>query len=291
MVTGSPEDSAEVPLQVFTKSKLAASDVTPLLVLAKLQTVRAFQILFVLCGSQLVCSLPGHAAGEQCLQIIQNSQAHGIHTVTISKNAVKIVGKTSEYTILMKAPEWKVVTYSTSHKSFHEATADKWTTPLGDAYTIMTRVRFENCKVIDKGKKQFLSFSCKCFAVNPEGKLRNNADKEKDTATVVKDAELLTCETIAVAPQVSSVLCKFSGLPKVKGVPIRFVCKNEVRHEEVFLTTLYAKKLTIPSSEFSMPKGLKLAKSSREVVMDSSKDFMIQNIVDGLGDSIEKPRK
>lgn len=233
-------------------------------------------------------ALQTHAATEQCLLLVQNSQTHGMHSVIISKNAVKIVGKTTEYTILMKAPRWNVLLFSKNKKVYHESSPENWNTPLGDAHSIMARVRFENCKMIEQGKTQFLKLSCKRIAINPGTGKKGRGEKY---GNVLYNAEFLTCETLGISAQVSSVLCQFYGVPKVKGMPIRLSCKNEIGHDEVLLTTISTKTVPMQASEFEPPsksKGYRLAKSSREVVMDSSKTDMIQNIVDGLGESLEK---
>lgn len=216
----------------------------------------------------------------------QRSQFDGMFTVSITKKAIRIDGDRLDYRLLLRAPQWRVLIISDRSRKMNEVSPDKWESPFGQTFHALSRIRFENATLVDKGREQFQSVSCRKFEVMPPKDALKRENK-KYRGAVVNDAMFLVCDKLGVPVQASTFLCKRFGLPTAPGVPISFVCNNEVGRLETFLTTLRMKKANFPASDFEAPK-YKLVKSTKEMMMSSEKMDAIKDLVDGLDSHLER---
>lgn len=153
----------------------------------------------------------------------QRSQYDGNLNLSITKKAIKIDGERLDYRLLLRAPQWRVLIISDRSRKMNEVSADKWESPFGQTFQALNRIRFDNATLVDKGRKQFQSVSCRKFGVMPP-KEALKRENERYRGAVVNDAVFLVCDKLGAPAQASTFLCKRFGLPTAPGVPISFVC-------------------------------------------------------------------
>lgn len=238
-------------------------------------------------------SVDGRSAGKAAVmepgwRLRQRGQFDGMFTVSITKQAITITGDRLDYRLLLKAPQWRVLMINDRSRTMHEVSSDKWISPFGQSFNALSRIRFDNAKLVDKGREQFQSVSCRNFEVIPPKEAETAIPaKTKYKHSVANDGKFLVCDKLGVPTKACTFLCKRFGLPNAPGVPMSFVCKNEVGRREMLLLTLRLKKTSFPASEFEVPK-YKLVKSTKEMMMNSEKMEAINDLVDGLDSHLER---
>ncbi len=200
-------------------------------------------------------------------ELSQNSQVYGPKvTLTISPQGFKWFNQQTHLTIVSAAPEWKVSVYSDKTNALYSTPMDKFHGVANGSFSFVAQQIVTNTNLVNDGQGKAFDWKVQFYKV-PEteqpselhdGDFRNRIDKGTYAVALCP-----------VPKQVSDLVGRCYNLPAAPGIPLRFDYVNDENHKEVLLRTISVKTIKVTPATFTPPRGLRVVKTDREVVLDS----------------------
>jgi hypothetical protein len=232
------------------------------------------------CCAGILTALSGVAPGswaaggtESGWQLSQQSQVYGPRlTLTVSPLGVKWTNEQSHVTVISASPDWKVFVYNDKTNFVYSTPIDKFHGVADGSFSFVSEQLLVNPTLIDGGKGSAFGWKVRFFKIPSPGQPRLDSDFRNRI-----DKGLYELAQCPVPEQVGTLVARCYNLPVASGVPIRFDYLNDKNGREILLRTTAVKMVKTTAATFMPPKGMKVAKSDREVVIDhEAKDGMDQ---------------
>jgi hypothetical protein len=241
---------------------------------------KALMLLIVglACCAGILAALLGFAraslaaeGSENGWQLLQQSQVYGPSlTLTVSPLGFKWTNEQSHLTVSSAPPDWKVFVYNDKINAVYSTPMDKFHGVAGGSFSFVSEQILVNPTLIDGGQGSAFGWKVRFYKIPSPGQPRLTSEYRNRV-----DKGLYALAQCPVPEQIGELVARCYNLPVATGVPIRFDYLNDQGHREILLSTTSVKAIKTSSSTFMPPKGMKVAKSDREVVIDrDGKDGM-----------------
>ncbi len=199
------------------------------------------------------------AKKTQALKLEQFGEVIGGRTLTVAKDALKILSRKGGLTIVSCAPDWKVVLYNSKSRLYWEMPRSQFAGDPNARIYANDQKGFREAKWKKAGTQRKLGRTMIIYVMEPPppGK-RQGAT----SATYYIDSEAV------IAKEAYEILGKVYFLPPIMGVPLKFKFRDLDDGAVNALDTGTIETLTVSGDEFSCPSGFKKAKSLDEVMVD-----------------------
>jgi hypothetical protein len=217
-------------------------------------------------------------ADETFLKLDQQSCTRGKMNVYISKNAIFIDGARSGYSIVCKAPDWKLVIYSPVSKRFYEADRKSWmhTSPVNLMDLLSTKIN--TMKVSDCKQEKFLKHNVTVM------KMFQTTDKHLRDSVVQTSHErgfYYVTDDFKVEKPIGDVIVWLYKLPPyapARGVPLKFTYIDNSRKIFTSLNTLSIEQVKFDTKKLSVPAGYERASSEALVLVDKGGEGALEEL-------------
>lgn len=197
-----------------------------------------------------------------CRRFLQNSKIIGEQEIKITPRACRVDLKRGGWIQLTLGPDFKrTVLINESSKTFCRNPKDTW---WSRAIGLSTEVKNKSGRKINPKKVRVLDMDTKWVSVQAEAPAPATECYYYDDPAI--PAEF--CKKMAIQ----------SAAPDMGGLLIRVKTCNQEGPAALNLDTLKADKVTVPASQFEIPKGFKEVFSPQEIMLgtgaDGLKDFL-----------------
>jgi hypothetical protein len=247
-------------------------------------------LLLSLLGLQLAIELGAEAKEPEWILNVQQRDLNSF-TIVVSHDAAKVSCDSLGFTLVCKAPDWRVVTFNPSQKTIcscrlEDFRAPMLTNPLGGGWAPTGTVQRKlHVDVMGHGKLDGLGYS---FGVLEDTKKRY---------------EVWQSDTIDVAPQCVEVLCRLIEIPVIDGIPL-FVHPvhrgGKLKREQllsvgahldtesdaaipVVVRTLNWKTTPFKAQDFDVPTNFRKVKQMTEVTFSRQMKNNLTDIMNDVG--------
>lgn len=206
---------------------------------------------------------PCTAATQQGWYLRQSGEIVGDRNVFLRADAIRIDSPKSGYSIVSKAPDWRVTIYNRRSRKYtdmpHEAFRGDTTSKLysGD------RSALSNGRWTKSNKIGKFDGHPTCLYTMESTKLSMSMGNR------ITDAKYTVVKDIAINPKAYDILRYIYQLPTIPGVPLEVTFQDL---EDNFLVnplrTHKIAEVTLSDGEFSLPPGLARTKNPMDVLVD-----------------------
>lgn len=204
-------------------------------------------------------SLPARAGDLSVWTIRQRCQATGSLLVRICPTAVRIDAIGQDFSVIARAPQWKVFAFSTERKTYFS-----W--PLKDYAGLRKDVLFGSW-LQQREWTKFAKTRNKSTGLNVD-LMREVFKKGVDYSNAERDAVIGTAANIACSKEALTVYAHTVKLPVLSNMPLEGTIPKSIfglNPHAPYLSTNYARAEIAPSSLFTIPPGLKEVKDDTAV--------------------------
>jgi hypothetical protein len=203
-------------------------------------------------------------ATENGWQLAQQSQIYGPSlTLTVSPRGFKWVNDQSHLTVSSAPPDWNVYVYNDKTNSLYSTPIEKFHGVAGGAFSFVSEEILVNPTLIDGGTGSAFGWKVQFYKIPSPGQPRVGSEYRNRV-----DKGLYVLAQCPVPKQVGALVARCYNLPVAPGVPIRFDFINDHNGKEIMLRTMSVKMVKTSAATFMPPKGMKVTKSDRDVVID-----------------------
>lgn len=211
----------------------------------------------------LTAAHPCNSASPDGWYLRQSGEIVGARNVFLRADAIRVDSPKSGYSIVSKAPDWRVTIYNRRSRKFidmpHDAFRGDTTSKLysGDRSALSNGIWTKANKV---GK----------FAGHPVSTYTMKSTKlSMSLGNRITDAKLSVFKDISIEPKAYDILRYIYQLPTIVGVPVE-VTFFDLEDKFVVnpLRTHKIDNVVLTDSEFSLPQGLSKTKNLMEVLVD-----------------------
>ena len=219
------------------------------------------------------------------LMLCQSSGVCGKAEIYASSNGLKLVQKSTNCALIMKAPDWKVSYFNTNSKVMFETNANNWQGKSSGYFAgLVSASRFlALCQGRTKiDAKSIFGLHCNETQLVRIGTLPPDTIRFKNE---LKAATYFGTSDLHLPPQAVLVLQRFYRIPTLKGFPIRVIVidlKGRLKNE---LDTTSCVKAAFASSTFAVPSNYRKV-ATEEAVLASHQQGLLQDMSDDLGSSL-----
>ncbi len=226
----------------------------------------------------------------------------GLYNVFIARDKVRVEEIKTHYSIVSRAPEWKVCAYRNDKRTICEVTPQRWLS--NGLFTMNERSLVKpinpgikpTTKILSKIKYLEYRLPLKNTRRFSNGRIvdiRGFMDSESTVKTIHSDhANFLVSPQISKNKKIIEFLGSLFVVPIGEGVPINFTIKYDNGIEHKPLMTSRIREANLADSLFSIPRGHKPVKDVQNITTGHRSgeiDDMIRDL--GLGDSFGKRGK
>ncbi len=226
----------------------------------------------------------------------------GLYNVFIARDKVRVEEIKTHYSIVSRAPEWKVCAYRNDKRTICEVTPQRWLS--NGLFTMNERSLVKPIKPGIKpttkilSKIKYLEYrlplkNTRRFSNGRIVDIRGFMDSESTVKTIHSDhANFLVSPQISKNKKIIEFLGSLFVVPIGEGVPINFTIKYDNGIEHKPLMTSRIREANLADSLFSIPRGYKPVKDVQNITTGHRSgeiDDMIRDL--GLGDSFGKSGK
>lgn len=205
-----------------------------------------------------------------CLVIEQIDEKSGHNILYLGKEKACITNMNGRVTAVTSAPQWNVVTHN-KDKSSITLTADQW---YKSGFTTRTKDKRNSFIVNSKNAKAITFMGYKALEIVKNTRqdslkegvesLYRSSVKDKSSAMRGKSYAIYSA-AFKLSPAVDRFMQGYFGTTALGSVELE-VTKQVGTTTSIALKTLSIKQAKVPSSQFEIPKGLKLVNDMRRVV-------------------------
>lgn len=197
-----------------------------------------------------------------CRRFLQNSKIIGEQEIKITPQACRVDLKRGGWIQLTLGPDFKrTVLINESSKTFCRNPKDTW---WSRAIGLSTEVKNKSGRKINAKKVRVLDMDTKWVSVQGE--------------PPAPPTECYYYNDPAIPAEFCKKMAIQSAAPNMGGLLIRVKTSNQEGPAALKLDTLKADKVTVPASQFEIPKGFKEVFSPQEIMLgtgaDGLKDFL-----------------
>jgi len=211
-------------------------------------------------------AIPIYAAQEKGWISDQFSETVPTHINYITPHAFKSDASIGGFTIISRAPDWKVTVYNKKSKVFWETPLAQFKGEIAARLYASDRQDLMNCKWEKKKDVQCMGFPCEEYATTGSAKktpgLRGHVYKGYFLAMPVP-----------VTKEVYALLAKIYQLPILSGLPLKLEfelsLEDQIDHIKG-LDTRRIKQAMIDDSEFLVPLNYKRVQTENAVFLDQA---------------------
>ena len=252
-------------------------------------------LLLLMVGQQLFTALAVEAkdAAEKNQEYVLNAQQRDLNnfTIVLSRDAAKVTSETLGFTLVCKAPDWRVVTFNRSQKTIcscrlESFSAPMLTNPLGGRWpSTGFAVHRVHVDVMGHAKLDGQDYS---FGVLDDNKKRY---------------EVWQADSMNVAPQCVELLCRLIEIPVIDSVPFFVHPVNHgtpLKKEQlvaagasldttsnsavpVIVRTFSCKTAPFKSQDFEVPTGYRKVTQMTEVTFSRQMKNNLTDIMNDVG--------
>lgn len=213
----------------------------------------------------------------------QHGKVSGNSKTEITETALKAYKLTAQDTVMCTPPKFLVTLANEKTKKYFVTPLDRWRAKLigrlGDAISgTLSAPHRTSQKLRINGINTVLYVA----EVTDPMPVPTSNQRKKYKRRVIKSMDFWLAEDIHVAPDVSTVLCYFHGLPRLPGIPIRVAHHYDDGEVYLFLETFSAKRTNIDVASFKPPTGYLRANSDSEVFIDKKTAALMEMFGDAL---------
>jgi hypothetical protein len=229
----------------------------------------------------LTLSMPALAA-EPGMILKQTSGLCGDLDIYAGKKGLKLVQKSTDCVLIMKAPDWRVNFFNTRSKVLYQVEPMKW---KGDASSFLGGLlcgsRFSG--MIERDKRinaaTIAGLHCDTVQLVRPGTLPPDTKKDKSE---LKGANYFGTGNLALPPEAALVASRFYHIPVCQGFPIRLELIHLGGSKKNELDTTSCLSTMLDAATFDVPAGYKRVAAEGDVVV-ADKQGLLQEMSDGLG--------
>ena len=215
------------------------------------------------------------AKSEQGWAIRQSSNFAGTVFSDLTPHALKMhIGRLG-LTIITKAPEWNALVFNENSKTYADLPYKRWQQRF--SVSAKSNYRFPNGRlaltVISTGKTTTIEHhkAYECWVVRKGEPSKHIAEE--------KISQLWIASDIKPPPQIAQIFCVHLGIHAQKGIPLRASHNTNGKMVSV-LETLSVEQHKMPANDFDPLPGYKKVKNEIELLMGSSSDEAMGDLLD-----------
>ncbi len=225
-------------------------------------------------------------ADSECWDLIQTSLITGKHRLIVSPKAFRIQSIGNRYTIVSKAPDWRVYLFNNSAKTIYSTAYEKFQGNLANG-TGAFGGYLENLPILRRPRTKDVYAHLPALTMHIENPAAPQHGKKKKSmgysGVAMNTGEVQTgdywmWDNPNLPPSFQIVLNKLYRLPP-GGVPLKFITVNTERETNIEVDTTSVKKIPYEEKLFVPPTGFTTVKEELSIVNDSSRNRAVKNLI------------
>lgn len=216
---------------------------------------------------------------EPGYKLLVRAEIPGRHKITFSKSGMKAQNLAGGYSIITRSPDWNVTIANVRTKKYISVPRNKFKGGVSSHLYQTDRDELKNGKWIKVSTEKLRSRVVGKYTMIP----RQTKSNPKQGGNIIKQANITVYQDVPVQPQILDVLGRIFYLPNVNGLPYWYdytTDEAQQRHCHAIETDAFTES-KINMQEYELPKGLRLAKTEKEVYVDP----LSKEVFDGFSDS------
>lgn len=216
---------------------------------------------------------------EPGYKLLVRAEIPGRHKITFSKSGMKAENLAGGYSVVTKSPDWNVTIANVRTKKYIVVPRSKFKGGVSSQLYQTDREELLNGKWIKVSTEKVRSRVVGKYTMIPRA-MKSTSKRE---GNIIKQANIMVYQDVSVRPEILDVLGKIFLLPSVKGMPYWYEYTTDealTKHCHAIETDAVTES-KVNLKEYDLPKGLKLAKTEKEVFVDP----LSKEVFDGFSDS------
>ncbi len=239
----------------------------------------------------IICSQPAQA--KKVLVLSQKNTLIGNLKVYVADDLIKITETANSWTLLAKAPDWKVFFYNDSTRLMLIRPLDGFQGSYGFGITATNGPWFTELPIKPTKESSVIKGQKVCrYTFKTAGPVSIKQVKRHDILVGCNYSQNLLRADYWVLnnkmPKQAALLTKLYKVPNTGSIPIRLTDLDESGKWTVDLDTSEARWEDVKDTRFDPPKGYDTAKSEREISLGKNSDDQIKTIFDELNYPLQK---
>lgn len=228
---------------------------------------------------------PAQAVPEQGYVLEQFSETTPTHINYLTAHAFKSKATIGGFTVISKAPDWKVTVFNDKSKVYWEVPLSQFKGEMAARVYASERADLMRCKWQKKKEYDFLGEKTVEYATTGTG-----GDDKANPRGKVYNGFFLSLP-VERPPEIYALLAKLYQLPTLPGIPLRMEVNFKMLGQLDHVKGLNTRKLTktiLTDKEFAPPSDYRQVFSESEVFLDPASKAALSEFTKWTDPGLEK---